>query len=54
MTGQSELEGAYLQWTATVENGAIHFNVCNWKQMTLNVQAALYLNGRKVNILVLR
>ncbi len=54
VTGQAELEGAYLKWTATVENGAIHFNVCNWKQMTLNAQAALYLNGRKVNILVLR
>ena len=54
VTGQAELEGAYLKWTATVENGAIHFNVCNWKQMTLNTQAALYLNGRKINILVLR
>lgn len=54
VTGQAELEGAYLKWTATVDNGAIHFNVCNWKQMTLNAQAALYLNGRKVNILVLR
>ena len=54
VTGQAELEGAYLKWTATVENGAIHFNVCNWKQMTLNAQAALYLNGRKINILVLR
>ena len=54
VTGQAELEGAYLKWTATVENGAIHFNVCNWKQMTLNAQAALHLNGRKINILVLR
>jgi hypothetical protein len=54
VTGQSELEGAYLQWSATVEDGAIHFNVCNWKQMTLNAQMALYLNGRKVNLLVLR
>ena len=54
VTGQAELEGAYLQWTATVANGAIYFNVCNWKQMTLNAQAALYLNGRKINILVLR
>lgn len=54
VTGQADLDGAYLKWTATVDNGAIHFNVCNWKKMTLNAQAALYLNGRKVNILVLR
>ena len=54
VTGQAELDGAYLKWTATVDNGAIHFNVCNWKKMTLNAQSALYLNGRKVNILVLR
>ena len=54
VTAQSELEGAYLQWSATVENGAIHFMVCNWKQMTLNAQMALYLTGRKVNLLVLR
>jgi len=54
VTGQSELDGAQLQWSATVDNGAITLKVCNWKQMTLNAQAALNLNGRKVNLLVLR
>jgi hypothetical protein len=54
VTGQSASEGAYLKWTATVDNGAIHLNVCNWKKMTLNATAAMDLNGRKVNILVLR
>jgi hypothetical protein len=54
VTGQAVLDGAFLKWTATVDNGAIHINACNWKRMTLNAQHALYLNGRKLNILVLR
>lgn len=54
VTGQAVAEGAYLKWTAVVDIGAVHLNVCNWKKMTLWASAAMDLNGRKVNILVLR
>lgn len=54
VTGQSASEGAYLKWTATVDVGAVNLNVCNWKKMTLAASAAMDLNGRKVNLLVLR
>lgn len=54
VTGQASSEGAYLKWTAVADNGAVHLNVCNWKKMTLAASAAMDLNGRKVNILVLR
>jgi len=54
VTGQGAAGGNYLKWTAVVDPGEVRFNVCNFKQMTLNAQAAMYLNGRNINILVLR
>lgn len=54
VTGHSDADGDYLKWTATVSNGSIQLNVCNWKKMSLDTTTSLSLNGRRVNILVLR
>ena len=54
VTGQSVLDGGYLRWSATVDDGAIQLHVCNFKKMTLDAQYALHTTGRVVNIVVLR
>jgi hypothetical protein len=54
VTGRAALKGEHLKWTAVVGKGTIHFNVCNWMKMTQGTTDALDLNGRKLNILVLR
>ena len=54
VTAEGAAEGNYLKWTAVVDSGQVRFNVCNFKKMTLSADAALYLEGRRINIVVLR
>ncbi len=53
VTGQLWNDGVFLKWTANVENGAVRLNVCNAQRYSTG-GPDLYLNGRKVNIMVLR
>jgi len=54
VTGQTSNQGEQLKWTATVDNGSVQINVCNSQKASLGASGAIQLNGRKVNILVLR
>ncbi len=54
VTGQTSNQGQHLKWTATVNNGSVQLNVCNSQKASLGASGAIQLNGRKVNILILR
>jgi len=51
-------DGKNLKWSATVENSLVHLTVCNdpveYNKLSNPLSQVVYLNGRKVNILVLR
>ncbi len=53
-TGGSETLGDALMWSATVQKSLISIRVCNWRSMTQSASTTMNLNGRKLNILVLR
>ena len=54
LTGQLISQGEQLKWTAAVDSGVVVIHVCNSQKAVTGALGAMSLNGRKVNILVLR
>jgi|GEM_PF-5775580 len=54
VNGQSPDNGVSLSWSAAVDNGSVKISVCNTNPASSGVTGAIFVQGRKMNILVLR
>jgi hypothetical protein len=54
VTGHQYNQGANLRWTAEVDNGSLRITVCNNAVSGHSTSAHTHVNGKKLNILVLR
>ncbi|HRH44666.1 MAG TPA: hypothetical protein PKY82_23720 [Pyrinomonadaceae bacterium] len=54
VNGQAPDNGVSLSWSAAVDNGSVKISVCNTNPSSSGVSGAIFVQGRKMNILVLR